>query len=170
MSRWLAVLGVLGVLVFAAVAAAWPGRSGRALDVLVVYLAAVGLAALVRRLSLLAPPVGRSVIETLLRTHRPTRQRPPALARVERKVELGVEHAVDLHAGLAPLLREVAGPLLLLRGVDAEREPERAAALLGDEAWTLIRPDAPFPDQPLAHGMPSAVLDDLLTRLEGLSA
>jgi hypothetical protein len=169
-SRWLAALGGLGVLVFAVVATSHPGRTGRALDVLVAYLAAVGLAALVRRLSLLAPPAGRSAIETLLRTHRPARQRPPELARVERRVELGVSHAIDLRASLAPLLRSIAEPLLLLRGIDAEREPERAAALLGDDAWALIRPDAPFPEEPLAPGMPPATLDDLLTRLERLPA
>ena len=62
--------------------------------------------------------------------------------RIEREITLGTSSAGHLHTRLLPLLREAAAARL---GVDLELRPS-ARARLGDDAWELLRPDRPEPD------------------------
>ena len=59
--------------------------------------------------------------------------------------------AFDVHFRLRPVIAELAAELLSSRrGIDLERDPERAHAVLGDDVWELVRPDRPQPAE--RHG------------------
>ncbi len=99
----------------------------------------------------------------------PTRARPSSLARVEREVTLATGTAFDVHFRLRPLLRDLAAGLVLRRGVDLERSPDRARELLGPDVWALVRPDVEPPDDRSAPGVPIAAIERALDDLEALA-
>jgi hypothetical protein len=144
-------------LALVVVAAFVPGRLEPAVRIYALVLCA---GALVLALELLrrAYPV-----ETRFGVRRmPTateRQLPPALGRIEQAVALGIAGSFDLHFRLVPRLRAIAdGMLDTRRGLTLASDPDSARALLGDEAWELVRPDRPAPEDRLARGIPTEVL------------
>jgi hypothetical protein len=95
-----------------------------------------------------------------------TRPLPGSLARLQQETALGVAGSFDLHFRLRPRLRRLASDLLdARRGVSLDDEPERARALLGDEAWEVVRADRPEPEDRLARGLP---INDLRRIVESL--
>jgi hypothetical protein len=72
------------------------------------------------------------------------------LARLERAVSTATAHAGELHLRLRPVLREVAADGLLRRGLDLDRDPEAARAVLAPDTWEIVRPDRPAPADALA--------------------
>ena len=73
-------------------------------------------------------------------------RRHPSLARLEHETALGVAGSFDLHYRLVPRLRALAAGLLELAAERLARgSPDTARALLGEEAWELVRPIAPRP-------------------------
>ena len=79
-------------------------------------------------------------------------------------VQLSVASALHLHVRLRPILREIAAHRLSRRyGVDLDRDPARARELIGAEAWELVRPERPPPNDGLASGVP---LSDLRLAVE----
>jgi hypothetical protein len=64
---------------------------------------------------------------------------------------------------LLPLLREIATARL---GFEPARSPERARALLGDDAWELLRPDRPVPVDRNAPGVTQRQLERCIEALE----
>lgn len=101
-----------------------------------------------------------------------TRPRAPEfvdLARLGREVSMATGSAYDLHFRLRPTVRELtAGLLHVRRGVDLDRQPERAHELLGDETWELVRADRPVPGERRGPGITQAQLDRVVTTLERL--
>ena len=95
--------------------------------------------------------------------------RPASLARVEREVTLSTGTAFDVHYRLRPLLRGVATGLLLRRGVELERTPERARELLSPDVWELVRPDRAPPENRTAPGLPLASIEGAVDDLERLA-
>jgi hypothetical protein len=95
--------------------------------------------------------------------------RPASLARVEREVTLSTGTAFDVHYRLRPLLRGLAAGLLIRRGIDLERTPERARELLTPEVWDIVRPDRPPPENRTAHGLPLASIERAVDDLERLA-
>jgi hypothetical protein len=95
--------------------------------------------------------------------------RPASLSRVERELTLATGTAFDVHYRLRPIVHELAAGLLLRRGVDLERNPERAEALLGPRVWDLARSDRPAPDDRTAPGLPVTVLAAVVDDLERLA-
>jgi hypothetical protein len=94
-------------------------------------------------------------------------ERPPGLTRLEREVSMARSSAFDLHARLRPTVVELAAELLSgRRGIDLERDPARARAVLGDDAWELVRPDRPAPADRHAPGIPDDDLLRIVTALE----
>ena len=94
-------------------------------------------------------------------------ERPSALTRLEREVSMARSSAFDLHARLRPTLVELATELLSgRRGIDLERDPARARAILGDDAWELVRPDRPDPADRHAPGLADDDLARIVTALE----
>ena len=92
---------------------------------------------------------------------------PSSLARIENEVALGVASSFDLHYRLVPRLRTLtAGLLHARRKVSLSATPVKAHDLLGDQAWELVRPDRPVPDDRLAKGIGSHELGHVVDALE----
>jgi hypothetical protein len=90
------------------------------------------------------------------------------LDRIDRLVVLGGANEFDLHYRLRPLLRQIATERLHdLYGLDLDREPERARALLGEELWAVVRPDREVGRRSWP-GLPAVELAGHVARLEQL--
>jgi hypothetical protein len=139
------------------------------LSIYVLVLAGVALAALTRiaRSASELPP--QSAFEVALLVRKPDSTRPPELVRTEREITLGLSNAAHLHQRLLPILRDAAAARLLAgHNVDIERRPESARALLGDDAWALLRPDRAAPLDRNAPGISLRRLRDTVSTLETL--
>jgi hypothetical protein len=164
----LEALGLPTIAFVVAVALA-PGRAALITHVYLEVVAGGALAALALALARLLRTAEPSLFELGLRQPVRKAERVKQLERLEREVTLGRHNGWDLHNRLRPTLREIAAGLLAARrGVDLEREPERAAALLGEDAWELVRPDRLAPPHRHAPGVPAAVLDRAVSALERL--
>lgn len=95
-------------------------------------------------------------------------ERVRALEELEHAVDFSMGTAFDVHYRLRPHVRRIAAYRLGLRGVSLERQPRRAAALLGPEAWDLARPDRPEPDDRNARGLDLAHLTRVVEGLDAL--
>jgi hypothetical protein len=139
------------------------------LSVYVLVLAAIAFAALTRiarDASALPPP---SAFDTALRIRPVDPMRPAELVRTERDITLGLSNAGLLHRRLLPMLREAAAARLSANhNIELDRRPDTARALLGDDAWELLRPDRPEPGDRNAPGIPMSQLRDLIATLERL--
>jgi hypothetical protein len=95
--------------------------------------------------------------------------RPSDLVRLEDQVTVAVAAAGDLHFRLRPLLREIAEQRLETgHGVDPVRQPQRARALVGEDAWDVVRPDAVPPPDRFERGIAPERLDRVVSALEQL--
>jgi hypothetical protein len=156
------VLAMSGALV--AVAVSLPGERARALA---AYLLALGILGVAASFRTVRRPGGRSPFEAALavRPDRPGRLR--SLERMEHDCIQGLANPVDLHRRLRPILREVAAQRLAARhGIDLDQRPEAARAFLGEEAWELVRPDRPHPDELAGTRLDAAGLRRVLDTLE----
>jgi hypothetical protein len=142
-----------------------PLATDRILAAYVLALTALGVELMTRVLSSRSVTGQHSEFEQALvrEAHRPTR--PTDLLRIERELSLGVASAGHLHTRLLPLLREAAGARL---GFDLYRAPARAHAALGDEAWELLRPDRPAPEDRHGAGVPLTKVEHCIDTLERL--
>ena len=161
-ARFLAVptLGLVGIAIFA------PGRAELAVRVYALILAATAIALLVLALRRGYPD------ETPLREPGPVsprRSAPSSLGRIEHEVALGIAGSFDLHFRLVPRLRAVAAGLLnSRRRVSLETSPDTARALVGEEAWALVRPDRPTPQDRLGQGIAPSDLGRAIGALEAI--
>jgi hypothetical protein len=114
-----------------------------------------------------ALPVAPSALDAALVRRTPT-TKLDSLDRAESLVMIAVSNAGDVHWRLRPVLREVAAAGLHGRGVDLDGDPAAARAVLGEEAWQLVRPDRPRPPDVFAPGIAPAELDRVLVVLEDL--
>jgi hypothetical protein len=107
-------------------------------------------------------PVGRRVAG-----RRP--ESPEALVRIERALALAPSSARETHHRVRPMLREIAADRLEVhRRIDLDAEPERARAVLGDEAWALLRGDRPRPSDPQLPGIDLTGVAAIVDRLEAI--
>src|SRR5581483_11199810 len=113
------------------------------------------------------PRRGRSAFDAALERPVPEAARPPQLARVERAVTLGVGNALDFHARLRPLLRDVAAARLAAAG-GVELDSPAGRAALGEEAWELLRPDREPPVDRFGRGVDESRLRRVVATLEAL--
>lgn len=74
------------------------------------------------------------------------------------------EVAVD--RDLRALMRPIAEMRLARRGVDLDRHPQQARALLGEQLWKLVRADRPRASNLRTGGIPAAQLQSVIERLE----
>jgi len=163
----LASLTALGTVVAVALLLFQPFGTEAVLHLYLLFLAAVVMLGAVGATQAAAPARKRSAFDAALRRGPRGDARPPELERMERGVTLGVAHAFDFHARLRPLLRDIAAARLALsRGIDLDTPAGRAA--LGEEAWELLRPDRPAPDDRFGPGVPADRLRALVDSLETL--
>ena len=148
--------------------AAVPGRTSLIGHVWVVAVLAIGLGIALGALHA-SVPRRPSAFDAAFAPGRRTRARPASLERVEREVTLSVGTAFDVHYRLRPALRAIASGLLLRRGVDLERAPERAETLVGPAVWELVRPDRPAPEDRTAPGLPLESIEGAVEDLERLA-
>jgi hypothetical protein len=75
--------------------------------------------------------------------------------------------AFDLHYHLIPRIRAIAAGLLASRRrISIDDAPEAARAILGREAWELVRPDSALPEDRFARGLPPSELRRVVESLE----
>lgn len=92
----------------------------------------------------------------------------PSYADVRHTVDLGVHNSREFDLGLRRRLQRIASSRLLdEHGVDLIRDRERAAELLGTEAWPLLDPQRPASAHG-GHGVDRAALTRIVDRLEDL--
>jgi hypothetical protein len=94
--------------------------------------------------------------------------RPRELVKLEREIGLSTETAFDAHYRLRPTVRRVSAERLRLRGIDLDAPAGPAAALLGPEAWDLVRPDRPRPRDHDAPGLPLEGIAVIIAAVERL--
>jgi hypothetical protein len=146
-----------------------PGRAELWAHLYLVAVLAIALAAVVSLLREGQPAAAGSAFEAALRRDERPPERLPELARLEREVTLAASSSFDVHYRLRPIVREIAGGLLAARrGVMLDQEPDRARALLGEDAWALVQPDLEPPRDRYGPGIQAAGLERVLTALEAL--
>lgn len=116
-----------------------------------------------------AQPVRRRRRRRPLRLRVSRRRRGPStdLAAVERLLSVSVSSAEDEHVRLRPVALDIARQRLADHaGIRIDASPEAAAAILGPEAWQLVRPDRPPPADRRARGITPAQLRAVVESLE----
>ena len=95
----------------------------------------------------------------------------PDLASLDRLLSLSVANAEDVHARLRPLVAEIARQRLADHtGVRLDADPAAASALLGEDAWELVRPDRPRPADRRGRGIAPERLHAIVASLERIGA
>src|SRR5712691_1278308 len=137
------------------------------LDVYLLGIGGVLLLALVRTTREGGLPTGPSDFDRAFAEMRRPRASDSGELMLVHDVEQSVASAFHLHVRLRPILREIAAHRLWRRfGVDLETEDERARGLIGAEAWELVRPERPPPNDGLAPGPPPSDLRIVVEELE----
>ena len=147
--------------------AVWPGGRELAVDVYLLAVGALALAAVVDR-TIGAQPKERP---TRLDRRRPPPRpdpRPRELLKLEREVALAGETAFDAYFRLRPHVRALAAVRLAARGVELDAADGAAEELLGPEAWAIAEPDLPRPRDHAAPGLALAEIDAAVAALERL--
>lgn len=141
----------------------------RAIAIWVVVAAALVLVAIIRHSRERGGPEPASRFEQALRGRKPAASQPEELLRMDRVLVLGSADADHAHRQLLPLLRATAAARLAARhGLELERRPEEARALLGDDVWELLRPDRPEPKNRHGPGVPHERVAAVIERVESL--
>jgi hypothetical protein len=158
----------LATVAFGVVFAAQPFTRGTIVAAYAISLAAIASAELARAMrDARRDPPSQFARELLRARQQPGR--PNQLIRVSRDLTLGAQSAGHYHSRLLPLLREAAAARLESRHrIDLVRQPDAARRLLGDDAWQLIRPDRPEPDDLYAAGPPLRAIRRLVDGVERL--
>ncbi len=145
-----------------------PDRTELAIHIWLLVVLGLAFIALLRIVSNAYPTGHSPFLASLTQAAQPV-QRPASLARTEREISMAGASAFDVHFRLRPVLVDLAGDLLASRrGIDLEREPDRARTALGDPAWEIVRPDRPEPRERNDPGLEPHELDRLITSLEHL--
>jgi hypothetical protein len=164
-----ALPAILGVSLCAGVAfASAPGRASLIGHVWLVVVLAIVLVVAVAAL-VDAVPRRASAFDAAFAPRRPVRARPASLAHVERELALAAGTAFDVHYRLRPTVRTLAAGLLDRRGVDLDRMPDRAEALVGSDVWELVRPDRAPPEDRAAPGLELERIERTVASLERLA-
>jgi hypothetical protein len=161
-------IAVLPTAVLVVVLVIAPGRAELAVHVYVLVLLAAALASVVGSIASQAR-TGESPFDTALGRPAEESERLPELVRLEREVGLAQASEFDLYHRLRPALRDIAAGLLFVRrGIDLDRQPERAREALGEETFELVRADREPPWDRTASGPTLDELRRVVASLEGL--
>jgi len=98
---------------------------------------------------------------------RPAAARPlEQLRQVDETLKAARASEVGVDRDLRPLFRGIASTRLAHRGVDLDRHPDEARAILGGELWELVRAERPSASNRVAGGVSPAGLQSMVERLE----
>ena len=163
---WAAVVAAVVLVVLLAIPDV---PTSRALAIWVVVVAAFLLVVVIRHSRANAGPKPARRFEAALRERKTATSQPEELVRMERELVLGSADAEHAHRRLLPLLRATAAARIAARhGFELERRPDAARALLGADAWELLRPDRPEPSDRHDAGIPQAQIAAVIARIEAL--
>lgn len=144
------------------------GRAhGLALLAYAILLAALCLMLVIDRLRKALPKASRFEPSR----HRPARNEPVVqFERIRRALIAASWNEAHLYQSMRPIAREIAAARLQRHhGIELERSPELAHAIIGDGyAWDLVRPDREPPSGAGARGWSRGELSGLLDELEAL--
>jgi hypothetical protein len=169
LARRLVLPAVVAAVLLVVLLALRPLSTSRALAIWVVTVAAIALVLVVRHAGGRRARQRASRFEAALRGRRETPQRPLELLRMERELELGIADSAHAYRRLLPLLRAAAEARLASRhGIELDRRPDAAEALVGDDVWELLRPDRPEPADRHGPGIPRARVAAAIERVESL--
>ena len=162
-----AAAGTAGATIALVVALALAGSDrGLALYAYMLLLGAIALAALAARLRRLPATAPLDELLPAAGGHGDDRRQLDVLIR---RLVGSESSAFELHRELRPLVQQIASARLARgRGVDLERSPERARALVGARTWELVRPEREPPSEGFLAGWPIAELEALIEELEAL--
>ena len=103
---------------------------------------------------------------TLARGAAPPEEQPASLT-AARWLVVNASTTGGLHFRARPVLTELTDARLRAgHGIDLAHP--RAAALVGEPLWSIVRPDAPTPDDRMARGLTPGAMRAALDRLEAL--
>jgi hypothetical protein len=88
------------------------------------------------------------------------------LRQVGRALTAAQASEVGVDRDLRPLFRPIAAMRLARRGVDLDRHPKEARAILGEQLWELVRADRARGSNLVAGGISTVGLQSLIERLE----
>jgi hypothetical protein len=165
--RKIAVTGMVTVAGLAAAVAYGGGWLGPGLLIYLLAVGSVTVIVLARRLGDALPRAAR--FERLVAQQ----PRPPEGVKQLEMIRRGLSAAgwndAELRFRLGPMVREIAAARLSRKyGVDLERQPGRARAVLGDgRVWELAAPRSPAPGRE-AGGWSARELAELLDELEAI--
>jgi hypothetical protein len=160
---------VVAGISLAALLALPPLSTARALAIWVVIVAALSLIVLIRHPGWGSGSPRARRFEAAVRGRAPAASQPVEFLRMERELELGIAGAAHAHHRLLPLLRAAAEARLSSRHrIELDRRADAARALLGEEAWELLRPDRPEPADRFAPGVPRSRVAAVIDRVESL--
>ena len=143
--------------------------TSHALAIWVILLAALVLVVFIQHSGERGRPRHAARFEQALRRRKPADSEPVELLRMERELLLGIADADHAHRQLLPLLRAAAASRLSAHhGVELERRPEAARALLGEDVWELLRPNRPPPEDRHGPGVPREQVVAVIERVESL--
>jgi hypothetical protein len=168
LAGWLTVPVLTAIAALVVLLALRPLSTSRALAIWLVLVTGLALVLLVRH-SGTGGERRRGRFEAALRGKPATTPVPVDLLRMERELELGIAGAGNAYHRLLPLLRSAAAARLATRhGIELDRHPDAARAVLGEDAWELLRPDRPEPADRFAPGVARARVTTLIERVESL--
>ena len=158
--------GLLATLIAVIALVVAPDRRELILDLYVLALGGIAVIRLVGLTRRRLQPGEHSEFEEALRRPAVKPLRIAERDKLAREVQLGMQTAFDLHYRLRPTLVEIARNRLAGRGV--RLESDRARRVVGEEAWELLRPDRPPPQDRNAAGIDTDELDRVAAALEGI--
>ena len=165
----LAWASAFAAIVLAGLLSASKLSTSRAIAIWIVLLTALALMVLLRHSRARRGQEPASRFEQAFRKRKPPTAQPEELLRMERELLLGIADADHAHRRLLPLLRTAAAARLAARhGLELERRPETARALLGEDVWELLRPDRPEPEDRHGPGLPRQQIAAVIERVESL--
>jgi hypothetical protein len=161
----LAIVPMLGLVLALVIA---PGRAALSFHVWLLVMLALTLIVLIRALRA-SVPTGPSLFEIPSNGTGGRAERFASLARLERSVSMATASGYDVHHRLRPAVREIASGLLLVRrGIDLDRQPEVARAVLGEPTWELVRAERERPQARREPGLDVTEIEMVVAALESV--
>ena len=151
-----AIVSALGVLVF----------SDGTAEIFGIELILLGLVVLVLRGR---GPTAQGTIADFRYRRAHAERLPPRLVEIERLARFSQTSHVDFDHRLLPRLRLVADDrLLAVHGLTMGGSPEQARTILGETAWSILRPDRQLAADVGIPGPSAAELEAVVGAIEGI--
>lgn len=99
---------------------------------------------------------------------RPNLQQVPDLVSLEHAIEFSRATAFDFHYRLRPRLMTLAQERFAAQGLDPRTRLAACKALVGNEAWEILRPDVQPPPRRGERGIPLNTLRRVVERLDAI--